>query len=120
MELTICTCCFEGQRPGMWDDGKPGVCASCSHLVSEHSRPATKEDQGSIAWWREKEDPSAAGKTDQELFAAELHRIAVAVETGFADVEWFNSYPGGGGRKTEVLIRWPSTSSTSPSPRTSY
>lgn len=60
-----------------------------------------------------------ADTTDREAFAAELHRIAAAVETGYADVEWLNSYPGGGGRKTEVLIKWPSTNSTSPSPRTS-
>lgn len=57
MEFTVCTCCFEGQRAGMWGNGKPGVCASCSHLVSEHSRPATAEDRGSIAVGRPKTEP---------------------------------------------------------------
>jgi hypothetical protein len=33
-----CPCCVEGQRVGMFDNGKPGVCAGCSHLVSEHAR----------------------------------------------------------------------------------
>lgn len=35
---TLCSCCSEGQRPGMYDDGKPAACGVCSHLVSEHAR----------------------------------------------------------------------------------
>jgi hypothetical protein len=38
-EPANCDCCIEGQRVGMFDNGKPGVCAGCHHLVSEH-RPS--------------------------------------------------------------------------------
>lgn len=68
---------------------------------------------------RQVKDPSAAGKTTQELFAAELHRLAAAVETGHAAVYYLETYPSLGGAKTEVMLTWPSTSSTSPSPRMS-
>lgn len=64
-------------------------------------------------------DPSERGKTDREAFAAELHRIAAAVETGHATVYFLETYPFLGGAKTEVMLTWPSTSSTSLSPRTS-
>jgi hypothetical protein len=43
----VCPCCIEGQRVGMYDTGKPGVCAGCSHLVSEHQPPEWRKTAAS-------------------------------------------------------------------------
>lgn len=44
-----CPCCIEGQRPGMYDDGKPASCGACAHLVSEHARVNRAVDPSSVA-----------------------------------------------------------------------
>lgn len=110
-----------------WADGGPCMCgAGKSAWLHQDLLAATEGIADAKAVRAEPfvplppdKDPSAAGKTDRELFAAELHRIAVAVETGHANVYLLDTYPFLGGAKTEVILTWPSTSSTSPSPRTS-